>query len=164
MPTDKTFSVTRRTLTTSKPFDEFIDELEKRSPVVPPSKFRELVDLNLPQDQLRARVEGLIGSSSFMFFMKIRHDGLFSRFGRTRASVQYAIGNPLIAEDASDKAPAICLYTPLRLAVYESPETQETIVSYDSPASLFGSFGLPEAAEIGVELERKLQDFLNECR
>jgi uncharacterized protein (DUF302 family) len=164
MSTDKTFSVTRRTLTTSKPFDEFIGELEKRSPVVPPSKFQELVDLNLPQDQLRARVEGLIGSSGFMFFMKVRHDGLFSRFGRTHASVQYAIGNPLIAKDVSDKAPAICLYTPLRLAVYEAPETQETIVSYNSPASLFGSFGVPEAAEIGVELERKLQDLVNECR
>ena len=164
MSTDKTFSVTRRTLTTSKPFDEFIGELEKRSPVVPPSKFQELVDLNLPQDQLRARVEGLIGSSGFVFFMKVRHDGLFSHFGRSRASVQYAIGNPLIAKDVSDKVPAICLYTPLRLAVYESPETRETIVSYDSPASLFGSFGVSEAAEIGVELEGKLQDLLNQCR
>jgi len=164
MSTDRTFSVTRRTLTTSKPFDEFIGELEKRSPVVSPSKFQELADLNLPQDQLRARVEGLIGSSGFMFFMKVRHDGLFSHFGRTHASVQYAIGNPLMAKDVSDKAPAICLYTPLRLAVYESPETHETIVSYDSPASLFGSFGVAEAAEIGVKLERKLQDLMNQCR
>lgn len=54
---DETFSVTRRTLTTNKPFDEFIGELEERSPVVPPSKFQELVDLNLPQDQLRAQVD-----------------------------------------------------------------------------------------------------------
>src|SRR6516162_4564606 len=164
MPADKTFSVTRRTLTTSKPFDEFIGELEKRSPVVPPSKFQELVDLNLPQDQLRARVEGLIGSSGFMFFLKVRHDGLFSHFGRTHASVQYAIGNPLIAKDVSDKAPAICLYTPLRLAVYESPETHETVASYDSPASLFGSFGVLEVAAVGDVLEEKLQDLLNECR
>ena len=164
MSTDKTFSVTRRTLTTSKPFDEFIGELEKRSPVVPPSKFQELVDLNLPQDQLRARVEALIGSSGFVFFLKVRHDGLFSHFGRTHASVQYAIGNPLIAKDVSDKAPAICLYTPLRLAVYESPETHETVASYDSPASLFGSFGVLEAAAVGDVLEEKLQDLLNECR
>ena len=164
MSTDKTFSVIRRTLTTSKRFDEFIGELEKRSPVVPPSKFQELADLNLPQDQLRARVEGLIGSSGFVFFMKVRHDGLFSHFGRSRASVQYAIGNPLIAKDVSDKVPAICLYTPLRLAVYESPETHETVASYDSPASLFGSFGVLEAAEVGDVLEEKLQDLLNECR
>src|SRR5262249_53966332 len=147
----------------SKPFDEFIGELEKRAPLAPPSKFQELVDLNLPPDQLRARVEGLIGSSGFMFFLKIRHDRLFSHFGRTHASVQYAIGNPLIAKEVSDKAPAICLYTPFRLAVYESPETHETVVSYDSPASLFGSFGVPEAAEIGAKLEGKLQDLLNQC-
>jgi hypothetical protein len=47
--------------------------------------------------------------------------------------------------------------------VYESPETHETIVSYDSPASLFGSFGVPEAAEIGAKLEGKLQDLLARC-
>ncbi len=61
MAIDKTFSVTRHTLTTEKPFDEFIGELEKRSPVVPPSKFEDLADLNVPQDQPRARVESLIG-------------------------------------------------------------------------------------------------------
>jgi len=164
MSTDKTFSVTRRSLTTSKPFDEFIGELEKRVPVVPPSKFQELAELNLPPEQLRARVEALIGSSGFVFFLKVRHDGLFSHFGRTHASVQYAIGNPLIAKDVSDKAPAICLYTPLRLAVYESPETHETVASYDSPASLFGSFGVLEVAAVGDVLEEKLQDLLNECR
>jgi hypothetical protein len=38
MSTDKTFSVTRHTLTMPKPFDEFIGELEKRSPVVPLGK------------------------------------------------------------------------------------------------------------------------------
>ena len=37
------------------------------------------------------------------------------------------------------------------------------IVSYDSPASLFGSFGVPEAAEIGAKLEGKLQDLLTRC-
>jgi hypothetical protein len=40
---------------------------------------------------------------------------LFSNFGRTHSSVQYAIGNPLIAKDVSDEAPAICPYTPFIL-------------------------------------------------
>jgi hypothetical protein len=42
MTTDQTFSVTRHTLTTEKPFDAFISELEERSPVVPPEVFGEL--------------------------------------------------------------------------------------------------------------------------
>jgi hypothetical protein len=63
----------------------------------------------------------------------------------------------------SDKATALCLYTPFRLAVYESSETRETTVRYDSPASLFGSFGFPEAAAIGATLGGKLQDLLNQC-
>ncbi|MEI9421099.1 DUF302 domain-containing protein [Mesorhizobium sp. Cs1299R1N1] len=163
MATEQTFSVTRHTLTTDKPFEAFISELEKHAPLVSPEVLGELADLNLPEDQLRARVEGLIGSSGFVLFMKAIHNQLFSHFGRTHASVQYAIGNPLIAKDVSDKAPAVCLYTPFRLAAYESPETRKTIVSYDSPASLFGSFGVPEAAEIGAKLEGKLQDLLARC-
>jgi uncharacterized protein (DUF302 family) len=163
VPVEKIFKVLRRSVSTKKKFGEVIAELEKRSPVVPPSKFDELVALNLPEDQLKARVEGVIGSSGFICFMKVEHSRLFSRFGRSRASVQYAIGNPLIAKAVSDKAPAICLYTPLRLAVYESPDTNETIASYDSPASLFGSFGVPEAAKIGAMLEQKFEDLLNEC-
>ena len=121
MATDKTFRVTRHTLTTKKSFDAFIGALEERAPVVPPATFEELADLNLPEHELRARVEGLIGSSGFVLFLKVQHDHLFSHFGRTHASVQYAIGHPLIAKEGSDKAPAICLYTPFRLAVYESP-------------------------------------------
>jgi len=121
MATDKTFRVTRHTLTTKKSFDAFIGALEARAPVVPPATFEELADLNLPEHELRARVEGLIGSSGFVLFLKVQHDHLFSHFGRTHASIQYAIGHPLIAKEGSDKAPAICLYTPFRLAVYESP-------------------------------------------
>lgn len=163
MSAETTFKLTRHTLATSKPFDDLTGELERRAPVAPVSKLDELVTLGLPQDQLRARVASLIGSSGFMVFLKIRHDDLFSRFGRTRASVQYSLGNPLIAKEVTDKAPAICLYAPLRLAVYESPETGETVVSYDSPASLFGSFGIPEAAQVGAMLEQKLRDLVNAC-
>jgi len=163
MSAETTFRLTRHTLTTSRSFDDLTGELEKRAPLVPASKLDELVALGLPQDQLRARVASLIGSSGFMVFLKIRHDDLFSKFGRMRASVQYALGNPLIAKEVTDKAPAICLYAPLRLAVYESPETSETILSYDSPASLFGSFGVPEAAEIGELLEQKMRDLVHEC-
>ena len=163
MSTESTFSVTRHTLTTSKSFDELIGEVEKRAPVVPVSKLDELVALRLPQDDLRERVARLIGPSGFMIFLKIRHDSLFSQFGRTRASVQYALGNPLIAKEVTDKAPAICLYAPLRLAVYESPDTRETIVSYDSPASLFSSFSVPEATDVGAMLARKMQDLVNQC-
>ena len=163
MSIETKFSVTRHTLATSKPFDELVGELEKRAPLVPVSKLDELVASGLPQDELRARVASLIGSSGFMVFFKIRHDSLFSQFGRTRASVQYAIGNPLIAKEVTDKAPAICLYAPLRLAVYESPDTRETIVSYDSPASLFSSFSVPEATDVGAMLARKMQDLVNQC-
>jgi hypothetical protein len=163
MATDTTVRVTRHTLTTKKPCDACIGALEARAPVVPPATFEGLADQNLTAYERRARVERLIGSSGFVLCLKVTHDHLFSHFGRAHASIQYAIGHPLIAKDVSGKAPAICLYTPFRLAVYESPETHETLVSDDSPASLSGASGVPEAAELGATLEGKLQDLLNQC-
>jgi uncharacterized protein (DUF302 family) len=151
MATDTTVRVMRHTLTTQKPCDARIGALEARA------------DRNLPAHERRARVEDLIGSSGFVLCLEVQHDHLFAHCGRPPASVQYAIGHPLIPKDVSDKAPASCLYTPFRLAVYESPETHETIVSDDSPASLFGAFGVPVAAEIGATLEGKRQDLLHQC-
>jgi hypothetical protein len=54
-----------------------------------------------------------------IMMLKVEHDVIMSHFGRRHKSVEYAIGNPLIAKDVSDYAPAVCLYAPLRLAVLE---------------------------------------------
>jgi len=72
MATDTTVRVTRHSLTTQKPCDACIGALEKRAPVVPPATCEALAALNLPVPERRARVEGLIGSSGFVLFLKGR--------------------------------------------------------------------------------------------
>jgi Domain of unknown function DUF302 len=66
---------------------------------------------------------------------------VFRHLGREHRSVQYAIGNPLIAKDVSGAAPEVALYTPLRIAVLESEEDGSTSILFDSAESLMGSFG-----------------------
>jgi hypothetical protein len=61
-----------------------------------------------------------------MLLMKIEHDLIMGDLGRSHRSVQYPIGNPLIAKDVSDAAPKVCLYTPLRIAVLEDEKDGST--------------------------------------
>ena len=58
---------------------------------------------------------------------------------REHRSVQFALGDPLIAKDGSDAAPKLCWYTPRRIAVIENERDGSARVL--SPESLMGSFG-----------------------
>ena len=128
MWTEKTFNLTRREIRTSRPFEDVVAAIEARAPVVVQETNHQLLGNDtidaigagrLDSADLRRRVEARLGSSGFMLLMKIEHDLLMGDLGRKHRSVQYAIGNPLIAKDVSDAAPKVCLYTPLRLAVLD---------------------------------------------
>jgi uncharacterized protein (DUF302 family) len=165
MWTERTFDLTRREIQTSRPFDEVVAAIEARAPVVVSEANhqllgRETIDAigagRFDGSELRRCVEGRLGSSGFMLLMKIEHDLLMGDLGRRHRSVQYAIGNPLIAKDVSDAAPKVCLYTPLRIAVLQDEKDGSTWILYDNPESLMGSFGSAAARKIGSSLNQRL--------
>ena len=98
-----------------------------------------------------------------MILIKIEHDLVMSGLGRTHRSVQFAIGNPLIAKDVSDAAPKVALYTPLRIAVLENGDDGSTTILFDSAESLMGSFGSDAARKIGASLDQKLVKLVEEA-
>jgi uncharacterized protein (DUF302 family) len=152
--TEQKFNVTRREASTKRPFGEVVAAIEARAPVVR-DRLDALVTKDIKAEDLRRQIENHLGASGFALFMKVEHDVIMSRLGRTHRSVQYAIGNPLIAKDVSDAAPKVCLYTPLRLAVFDMEEGL-THVIFDSPESLMGSFGSETARKIGSSLNERL--------
>jgi uncharacterized protein (DUF302 family) len=171
MWTEATFNLTRREIRTTRSFDEVVAAIEARAPVVVPEANhvllgRETVDAiasgGIDSGDLRRRIEGRLGPSGFMLLMKIEHDLLMGRLGREHRSVQFAIGNPLIAKDVSDAAPKVCLYTPLRIAVLEDEKDGSTWVLFDSPESLMGSFGSAAARKIGNSLDKRLVKLVEE--
>jgi uncharacterized protein (DUF302 family) len=168
---EATFNLTRREIRTARSFDEVVAAIEARAPVVVPEANsvllgRETVDAvasgAIDGGDLRRRIEGRLGSSGFMLLMKVEHDLLMGHLGRKHRSVQFAIGNPLIAKDVSDAAPKVCLYTPLRIAVLEDGKDGSTWVLFDSPESLMGSFGSAAARKIGSSLDKKLVKLVEE--
>jgi uncharacterized protein (DUF302 family) len=165
MWTDMTFNLTRKEVRTTKPFDKVVSAIEAQAPVVVPEANhvllgRATVDAinagHFDSAALRRQVEGRLGPSGFMLLMKIEHDLLMGELGRKHRSVQFAIGNPLIAKDVSDAAAKVCLYTPLRLAVLEDEKDGSTWVMFDSAEGLMGSFGAEGARKIGSSLDQKI--------
>jgi uncharacterized protein (DUF302 family) len=155
MWTEKKFNVTRREASTKRPFGEVVAAIEARAPVVQ-DRLDALVTQDIKAEDLRRQIENHLGPSGFALFMKVEHDVIMARLGRTHRSVQYAIGNPLRAKDVSDAAPGAALYTPLRIAVIENEEDGSTSILFDSAESLMGSFGSDVAREIGRSLDQKL--------
>ena len=69
------------------------------------------------------------------------------------------MGNHVIAETIHRHDPAVSLYVPLRLAIYDSEEgTRFTI---EQPSSTLSSLGRDEIAQVGIDLDRKLAALLS---
>ena len=106
MWTETRGEVVRRETSTSRSFHDVVRDLESAAPVVR-DRLDTLITKDITAEGLRKQVEGHLGPSGFALFMKVEHDVIMARLGREHRSVQYAIGNPLIAKDVSDAACAI---------------------------------------------------------
>ncbi|WP_410793281.1 DUF302 domain-containing protein [Kribbella sp. C-35] len=71
----------------------------------------------------------------------------------------YLMGNHTIAERMYRHDPAVMLYAPLRTAIHQD-QYGVTRFSIDQPSTRFDSFGLPDIASVGQELDRKVANLL----
>ncbi|ETK37732.1 DUF302 domain-containing protein [Microbispora sp. ATCC PTA-5024] len=73
--------------------------------------------------------------------------------------MQYLMGNQTIAQRMFHHDPGVLLYAPLRTTIYEDARGV-TRFSFDQPSAQFASFGDPEIAAVGVDLDRKVAALL----
>lgn len=64
---------------------------------------------------------------------------------------EYLMGNHTIAERMYRYDPGVMLHAPLRTLLYDAG--QGTVLAVDQPSLLFGSYGYPEIASVGTELD-----------
>ena len=77
--------------------------------------------------------------------------------GHRNRCTTYLMGNHIVAERMYRHDPGILLYAPLRTTIYEDHDDRLWF-SVDQPSTRFSSFGDPEIAAVGVELDGKLAD------
>jgi uncharacterized protein DUF302 len=96
---------------------------------------------------------------SFVNFWALDPMPMMRLAGNQQQAITYMMGNNVIAETMFRHDPGIILYAPLRTAVYEDT-LGRTHLSIDQPSSKFASFGNPDIAEVGAQLDAKVAELL----
>ncbi len=107
-------------------------------------------------DDFEQLVRSHEGPSGFMRFLTIDHGGWMSRYGSNTRCRMYTLGNPLIAVTMLRHSVAAGLNVPIRLLIYEHPDSGTTRLAYDLPSSLMSVLENDEVAAAAKKLDAKL--------
>jgi uncharacterized protein (DUF302 family) len=155
--TQTTRTVRRLTVDVNAPFDEFRERYEAAVPAYDLTRLAALSSWEaVIEDAERAAPDG-----GFLRFATIDSSPVFAVAGHKARSVIYLMGNHTIAETMYRHDPAVMLYAPLRLCLFEDHDGN-THFAVDQPSDQFGSFDNPDVAATGQLLDQKLAALLGE--
>ena len=146
----------RRLVIDVEDFDDFRARYEDAAPAYDlAARIPQLADWDEVQKDVDA-----VAPYGFVRYATIDATPVFSVAGHKARSVIYLMGNHTIAETMYRHDPAIMLYAPLRLCLYEDLDGQAHL-SIDQPGDQFGSFGDTDIAATGRLLDQKLADLFS---
>jgi hypothetical protein len=151
--------VTRYAIDVAAPFDEFRARYEEAVPAYPAGEFAELMERDATWEEV-LELTRRSAPHEFMIYWLYEAHAMMRLAGDRFRCVEYLMGNHTIAERMFRHDPGILLYAPLRTAISEGADGV-TRFSFDQPSGMFGSFGDPAIASVGVELDRKLAALLH---
>lgn len=141
--------------------DDTFDGLRRRfETLVPTIDFGELTHI-IESGDLAAvqRYTAAHAPHSFVNFWAFDPTPMMTLAGNPARAITYMVGNNVIAETMFRHDPGIMLYAPLRTAIYEDTDGAVHL-SIDQPSTRFGSFGDPQIAAVGRQLDGKLAGLL----
>jgi Domain of unknown function DUF302 len=151
-------SVSRLDIPIHQSYDDFIGRFESAVPMLNRERVVELLERKASWAEVAADAAAS-APHDFLLFWKLDLTPLMTLAGNRRRATEYLMGNHVIAETMYRHDPAVALYVPLRLAIYESDEgTRFTI---EQPSSTLSSLGRDEITEVGIDLDRKLAKLLS---
>ena len=136
------------------PFEEFRARYEQAVPWFDARRFEELRREEASWDTV-LQVTAENAPHGFITYWSSDVSPMMRLAGDRWQCVEYLMGNHTIAQKMFRYDPAVMLYAPLRTAIYED-RSGRVCFAVDQPSTRFASFGNPEIAEVGEELDRKL--------
>jgi Domain of unknown function DUF302 len=149
-----THDVNRLVIEVTESFDGFRERYEQAVPKMEPHHLADLIQRQAPWSEVLADADAT-APHGFVIYFSWDFAPLMALAGDRGRCVMYRMGNHTIAERMYRHDPAVMLYAPLRTALCDGADGQTRFV-IDQPSTLFASFGVPEIAAVGVELDRKL--------
>lgn len=162
MPTQNVVAVPHETvrwsIDTGTSFDDFRARYEAAVPVLDLERMTQLRAERASWDTvLAAAAEN--APHGFLRFWSTDVGELMQLAGDLGSCSSYLMGNHTIAERMYRHDPAVMLYAPLRTAIHQD-QHGVTRFSIDQPSTRFGSFGSPDIAAVGRELDHKVASLL----
>ncbi|WP_248958683.1 DUF302 domain-containing protein [Sphaerisporangium perillae] len=149
-----TRAVTRFAIDVGAPYEEFRARYERAVPDYPAEEFGELMERGAAWREV-LELTDRSAPHGFMIYWRYDAHTMMRLAGDRFRCTEYLMGNHVIAERMFRHDPAVMLYAPLRTAICEGADGVTRLV-FDRPSSGFGSFGIPEVASVGLELDRKV--------
>ena len=137
---------------------DFKRRYEAAVPNLPLDAVQELVGRRAPWSEM----ERLIAQTApFGFLVYFRNDvgPVMELAGHPAPCIAYLMGNHVIAERMLRHDPRVMMYAPLHTVIWEDRDGCGWF-TVDQPSAQFGSFGIPEVTEVGIELDHKLAALL----
>jgi uncharacterized protein (DUF302 family) len=150
--------VVRLSIDTGTSFADFQARFEAAVPALDLDRMAQLRAEQASWDTVLA-VAAENAPQGFMRFWGTDVGGMMRLAGNPGSCATYLIGNHTIAERMYRHDPAVMLYAPLRTTIHQDRQGV-TWFSIDQPSTRFASFGVPDIAAVGLELDRKVADLL----
>ena len=139
-------------------FDEVIGRFEALVGPYPREEFAALLGWGASWQDILARTEAL-APLGFLLYWKNDARPIMSAAGDSQPCVAYLMGNHTIAERMFRFDGRVMNYAPLRVE-FTADHEGRVWFSFDQPSAQFASFGVPEVAAVGEDLDRKLSILL----
>jgi hypothetical protein len=151
--------VTRLVFDVGQPYEKFLGRFEAVVPALDP---------RLPGDCTgrHARWPDIVpgtdrsGRHGFVLYWRANMTALMTDEGELRPCTGYLMGNQAIVEKIYRQDPAVMLYAPLRALIYIDANDR-TQFAVDQPSTVFASFGDPDIAGLGLDLDDQLAELLD---
>lgn len=155
--TTSRFQVERMEFDSTSTFEALAAALEQKVPAADFGRFRELVTSRATASEVERQVQSMVGDLGFVILGKVDQGPLVSLLGRPKKLTTYLIGNPVLANRMFERHPAVGLYAPVRVTIYEDHEAR-CHFSYDRPSTLLAQFEDGEIRAVGQLLDEKLAE------
>jgi len=143
----------RFSVVSSRPFDEIVQRLMGTIGRPDIAAFHDAIFSATNAADLEKVVQGAIGSSGLMEFVRFDAGEVLRKEGSGRSPriLRLVVGNPIIMREMAAVVPDAAAYAPVTILVDE--RTDGVHLSYDSMASLLVPYGSPKALAVARDLD-----------
>jgi uncharacterized protein (DUF302 family) len=152
--------VRRVSVVSSRPFEDVVQRLTTTIGRPDMTAFHLALAAASTAEDLKAVVQGAIGSSELMEFVRFDSGDVLrkERNGQGPKILRLLAGNPLIMKEMAETVPDAAAYAPITILVDERADGVH--VSYDLMASFLAPYGSQTALAVARTLDMKIEGLL----